>query len=143
MFFRLIQCPSWNRSWVHQSFSKNQFYENYFCEALKIAFVRQIFTINTFIFWKDFQWVSSPAFKGFGVYFKQFLYSFSQIHMFLIYIFYLLLLFLVYSYSLMVKSFSSTKFLEETTTISTNPGFFLKHIDDAFQTRLCLLSSHV
>ena len=27
--------------------------------------------------------------------------------------------------------------------ISTNPVFFLKHIDDAFQAHLCLLSSHV
>ena len=33
--------------------------------------------------------------------------------------------------------------LEKTTTISANPDFFLKHIGDAFQAHLCLLSSHV
>ena len=35
------------------------------------------------------------------------------------------------------------KLMVKTTTISTNPAFFLKHIDDAFQAHLCLLSSHV
>ena len=33
------------------------------------------------------------------------------------------------------------KLMVKTTTISTNPVFFLKHIDDAFQAHLCLLSS--
>ena len=32
---------------------------------------------------------------------------------------------------------------EKTTIISTNLVYFLKHIDDAFQAHLCLLSSHV
>ena len=34
------------------------------------------------------------------------------------------------------------EFSGKTTTVSTNPVFILKHIEGAYQTHLCLLSSH-